>query len=144
MWLMIDQIKSKQCHFDVPTFSASLMQWRALSQLMSSFAKHKPGSTPRCLFKNQKMAQKEPEKKMSLTMVNVMRCLEHTWRMQQGLFMTFLLELGGSWLATGWWGCPIISGSPGKICMYVHWLGNRDSHSCSRWKCLKLKQNVSN
>jgi hypothetical protein len=24
MWLMIDQIKSKQCHFDVPRFSASL------------------------------------------------------------------------------------------------------------------------
>jgi hypothetical protein len=49
--------------------------------------------------------------------------------MQQGLFMTFLLELGGSWLATdGWWGCPIISGSPDKRCMYVHWLGNRDSH----------------
>ncbi len=25
MWLMTDQIKSKQCHFDVPRFSASLM-----------------------------------------------------------------------------------------------------------------------
>jgi hypothetical protein len=26
MWLMMDQIKSKQCHFDVPRFSASLMK----------------------------------------------------------------------------------------------------------------------
>jgi hypothetical protein len=25
MWLITDQIKSKQCHFDVPSFSASLM-----------------------------------------------------------------------------------------------------------------------
>jgi hypothetical protein len=26
MWLIPDQIKSKQCHFDVPRFSASLME----------------------------------------------------------------------------------------------------------------------
>jgi hypothetical protein len=26
MWLILDQIKSKQCHFDVQRFSASLMK----------------------------------------------------------------------------------------------------------------------
>jgi hypothetical protein len=39
----------------------------------SLFAKYRPGSTQHCL--NQKMAQKEPEKKMPSTTAKAMRCL---------------------------------------------------------------------
>jgi hypothetical protein len=40
MWLITDQINSKQCHFDVPRFSASLMkQWDHV------FAKKKKGTS---------------------------------------------------------------------------------------------------
>jgi hypothetical protein len=39
---------------------------------MSSFAKHRPGMRPH--FLSQKMAQKEPEKKIPLTAAKAMRC----------------------------------------------------------------------